>query len=243
MAGVALAPQDLTAATLPDFGVPGQPYGLLGSDVLSRFGAVRIDFTAQTLTLGGPQGPAATDQHARGARADRPPAARRADRARRRGRRCPPPWSSPRATWPSTSACGSAGARPPVHRRHRLVAVGRGRRRGPVRPSGLHRPGPAPRPPSAPPSPRRWCAAVRGRSPAWRCYPQLLGTANFGTIGANGLSGLLGSDQLQRFGWVISTTAGAAGPGLSQLDGAASWAWRKQLTRWSLTSPAACRWE
>ena len=29
----------------------------LGSDVLSRFGAIRIDFSAQTLTLGGPQGP------------------------------------------------------------------------------------------------------------------------------------------------------------------------------------------
>jgi hypothetical protein len=56
-AGVALAPQLLTAATLPDFGVKGQPVGLLGSDVLGRFGAVRLDFKAQTLTFGGPQGP------------------------------------------------------------------------------------------------------------------------------------------------------------------------------------------
>ena len=57
VAGVALAPQDVTAATLPDFGGAGQPVGLLGSDVMSRFGAVRLDFTAQTLTLGGPEGP------------------------------------------------------------------------------------------------------------------------------------------------------------------------------------------
>ena len=59
-AGVALSPQSLTAATLPDFGVKGQPVGLLGSDVLGRFGAVRIDFKGQTLTLGGPEGPAPT---------------------------------------------------------------------------------------------------------------------------------------------------------------------------------------
>ena len=42
--GVALAPQQLTAATLPQIGGKGEPVGLLGSDVLARFGAVRIDF-------------------------------------------------------------------------------------------------------------------------------------------------------------------------------------------------------
>jgi hypothetical protein len=31
----------------------------------------------------------------------------------------------------------------------------------------------------------------------------LLGSVNFGPIGADGTVGLLGSDQLQRFGWVI----------------------------------------
>jgi Aspartyl protease len=58
VAGVPLAAQSLTAATLPDFGGRGQPVGLLGSDVLGRFGAIRIDFTAQTMTLGGPEGAA-----------------------------------------------------------------------------------------------------------------------------------------------------------------------------------------
>jgi hypothetical protein len=56
VSGVPLHPQTLTAATLPDFGGRGQPVGLLGSDVLSSFGAVRLDFAARTLTLGGPQG-------------------------------------------------------------------------------------------------------------------------------------------------------------------------------------------
>jgi len=58
VAGLALDPQDLTAATLPDFGGKGEPVGLLGSDVYGRFGAIRIDFSAQTLTFGGPEGPA-----------------------------------------------------------------------------------------------------------------------------------------------------------------------------------------
>jgi hypothetical protein len=58
--GVNLTPQNLVATTQPYFGVKGQPDGLLGSDVLSRFGAVRLDFAAKALTLGGPEGPAPT---------------------------------------------------------------------------------------------------------------------------------------------------------------------------------------
>ena len=54
--GVALAPQQLTAATLPQIGGKGEPVGLLGSDVLARFGAVRIDFAAGTLVLPGSRG-------------------------------------------------------------------------------------------------------------------------------------------------------------------------------------------
>ena len=58
--GVNLTPQNLVATTQPYFGVKGQPDGLLGSDVLGRFGAVRLDFAAKTLTLAGPEGPAPT---------------------------------------------------------------------------------------------------------------------------------------------------------------------------------------
>ena len=56
--GVDLASQQLTAATLPQMGGKGEPDGLLGSDVLSRFGAVRIDFTSRpgALVLPGPEG-------------------------------------------------------------------------------------------------------------------------------------------------------------------------------------------
>src|ERR1700722_12329889 len=55
--GVGLAPQQLTAATLPQIGGKGEPDGLLGSDVLARFGAVRIDFATGTLILPGSEGP------------------------------------------------------------------------------------------------------------------------------------------------------------------------------------------
>ena len=58
--GVDLAPQQLTSATLPQIGGKGEPVGLLGSDVLARFGVVRIDFVAGDLVLPGPQGPPLT---------------------------------------------------------------------------------------------------------------------------------------------------------------------------------------
>jgi len=47
--GIALESQQLTAATLPQIGGKGEPVGLIGSDVLARFGAVRIDFAAGAL--------------------------------------------------------------------------------------------------------------------------------------------------------------------------------------------------
>jgi hypothetical protein len=40
-------------------------------------------------------------------------------------------------------------------------------------------------------------------------HPQLLGATAFGPISANGTAGLLGSDQLKRFGWVIFDYTGA----------------------------------
>jgi hypothetical protein len=53
---VALAGQSVSVVRMPGFGLEGQPVGLLGSDVLSRFGAVRIDYAAQRLTFAGPEG-------------------------------------------------------------------------------------------------------------------------------------------------------------------------------------------
>ena len=57
MAGLPLAAQPIAAQTIPGWGGEGEPVGLLGADVLSRFGALRLDFAAQTMTLPGIQGP------------------------------------------------------------------------------------------------------------------------------------------------------------------------------------------
>jgi|BarGraIncu00222A_1022003.scaffolds.fasta_scaffold18984_2 hypothetical protein len=58
MAGLPLAGQPITAQTIPGWGGEGEPVGLLGADVLSRFGALRFDFAAQTMTLPGFEAPA-----------------------------------------------------------------------------------------------------------------------------------------------------------------------------------------
>jgi hypothetical protein len=58
MAGLALAGQPIAAQTIPGWGGEGEPVGLLGADVLSRFGALRFDFAAQTMTVSGIQAPA-----------------------------------------------------------------------------------------------------------------------------------------------------------------------------------------
>jgi len=50
-----LAPQVLPSIRIPLFGATDAPAGLLGSDVLSEFGAVRLDFRRQTLVLVGPE--------------------------------------------------------------------------------------------------------------------------------------------------------------------------------------------
>ena len=54
--GVNLVPQQLISATMPQTGGKGEPDGLLGSDVLSRFGAVRVDFAVGALIVPGPEG-------------------------------------------------------------------------------------------------------------------------------------------------------------------------------------------
>lgn len=54
---VGLNTQSVAVVRMPGFGLSGQPMGLLGSDVLSRFGAIRIDYLARLLTVAGPEGP------------------------------------------------------------------------------------------------------------------------------------------------------------------------------------------
>jgi Aspartyl protease len=54
---VPLAAQTVSSIDIPGFGLRAEPAGLLGSDVLSRFGAVQLDYQHQSLTLPGPEGP------------------------------------------------------------------------------------------------------------------------------------------------------------------------------------------
>jgi hypothetical protein len=63
---VPLAPQTVSSIDIPGFGLRSGVAGLLGSDVLSRFGAIQLDFQHQSLTLPGPEGPSpgsGTDVH------------------------------------------------------------------------------------------------------------------------------------------------------------------------------------
>jgi hypothetical protein len=55
---VALAPQTISGIDIPGFGLRDAPSGLLGSDVLSRFGAIQLDYQHESLALPGPEGPA-----------------------------------------------------------------------------------------------------------------------------------------------------------------------------------------
>lgn len=58
--GVRLAGQQLLEAAVPSFGMSPAPEGIIGSDVLSRFLAVRIDYRAKKLTVASPERPAPT---------------------------------------------------------------------------------------------------------------------------------------------------------------------------------------
>jgi hypothetical protein len=55
IAGLTLAPQTLTAVKIPEIGGPGEPVGVIGSDVWNRFGALRVDFRRRDLVVPGPE--------------------------------------------------------------------------------------------------------------------------------------------------------------------------------------------
>lgn len=57
MGDVKLGPQVVLSQPISGLGGTGNPVGLLGADVLSRFGAVRFDVSASQLTFAGPEGP------------------------------------------------------------------------------------------------------------------------------------------------------------------------------------------
>jgi Aspartyl protease len=201
-AGVALSPQTLTAATLPDFGVPGQPVGLLGSDVLSRFGAVRLDFAAQTLTFAGPEGPALSngDEELHGPTG-------------------PPPAAALTQGETGTTVPLTVTLTPGDISLNVRLRFGKGTYKDFIVDTGSSQSvvanalAKSARLASSDLAQRQTtvCSTITVplvHSGTWFIpgvvlHPQLLGSVDFGPIGAGGTAGLLGSDQLQRFGWVI----------------------------------------
>lgn len=63
--GAILKPQALVSASLPKLDASQPLAGVIGSDVLSRFGSVRIDYRTQTMSLGGPEQASPTGSNVR----------------------------------------------------------------------------------------------------------------------------------------------------------------------------------
>jgi predicted aspartyl protease len=197
--GIRLAPQQVTSATLPQIGGKGEPDGLLGSDVLGRFGAVRIDFAAAALVLPGEEGSPLSGSA---------------------------PYTGPLASPPAVLTQGEGTSVPlTVTPTQGDVSLGvavrftRGPRRSFVVDTGSSQSVVA-------------TSVARAESlgstdlaqrqatvcsvitvplvhsgpwsvPGLPLHPQLIGATSFGTISLTGTQGLLGSDQLKRYGWVV----------------------------------------
>jgi len=197
--GVPLAPQQLTSARLPQIGGRGEPMGLLGSDVLSRFGAVRVDFQRNALVVPGPEGDSlgGTDVV--------------------HGPTGPPP----------VALAGGVGSVVPLTVNPVpgdvflgvAVRFGDGARNDFVVDTGSSQ--------SVVSTVVAQADSLAGTDLAQRqatvcsvitvplvhsgpwsvpglsLHPQLLGSTDFGAVGLGGVEGLLGSDQLVRYGWVV----------------------------------------
>ena len=197
--GVALAPQQLTAATLPQIGGKGEPMGLLGSDVLARFGAVRIDFAARALLVDSSEGAAinATSDYTG------PQGAAPAALTLGRGTTVPVTVSPVFGDVSLSVAVRFAGGA----RRNFVIDTGSSQSvvsSNVARSASLRGTDLAQRQATV-------CSVITVplvHSGAWSIpgvslHPQLLGATSFGLISAGGLEGLLGSDQLLRYGWVV----------------------------------------
>ena len=203
--GVSLEPQQLTSAHLPQMGGKGEPMGLLGSDVLSRFGAVRVDFRAGALVLPGAEGEPLTGVD---------------------------PVHGPTGP-PPVSLTGGAGTTVPLSvtpvpgnvSLGVAVRFGGGGPRSFVVDTGSSQ--------SVVSTPVAQAESLAGtdlaqrqatvcsvitvplvHSGAWSVpgmalHPQLLGKTAFGSVGLGGIEGLVGSDQLARYGWVVLDYEGA----------------------------------
>jgi Aspartyl protease len=205
--GVDLASQQLTAATLPQMGGKGEPVGLLGSDVLSRFGAIRVDFAAGALILPGPEGaPLGASLPYTGPKSPPPAVLTQGEGVG--------------TTVPLTVTPAQGDVSLGV-----AVRFGDGRRRSFVVDTGSSQ--------SVVSSSVARAQSLAGtdlaqrqstvcstitvplvHSGAWSVpglalHSQLIGSTDFGSISLSGTQGLLGSDQLKRYGWVILDYVGA----------------------------------
>jgi hypothetical protein len=198
--GVTLASQQLTAATLPQMGGKGEPDGLLGSDVLSRFGSVRVDFAPGALILPGPEGAPLNRQTSFTGPQGSPPAALLQEQ---RGTTVPLT-VTPEPGDVALSVAVGFGQGP---RREFVVDTGSSQSvvsSSVARAQSLKGTDLAQRQSTV-------CSVITVplvRSGSWSVpgsalYPQLIGSTDFGTISQSGTQGLLGSDQLRRYGWVI----------------------------------------
>jgi hypothetical protein len=206
MEGFALAPQQLTAATLPEIGGKGEPMGLLGSDVLSRFGAVRIDFAAGALVLPGPEGaPLSGFAPVAGPVGPPPPAVLTGGQGTTVPLTVTPTpgdvslnvmvrfGTGPRRSFAVDTGSSASVVASSVARAQSLAGSNLAQRQATV------------------------CSVITvplvhsgpWSAPGVLLHPQLIGSTNFGVISIGGLQGLLGSDQLKRYGWVVFDYTGA----------------------------------
>ncbi len=203
--GVVLAPQQLTAATLPQMGGKGEPVGLLGSDVLSRFGGVRIDFDAGALVLPGPEGaPLAQSSPYTGPNGPPPAALTQGERGTTVPLTVTPApgdvslgvavrfAGGPRRDFVVDTGSSQSVVSSSVSRAQSLRGTDLAQRQSTV------------------------CSVITvplvhtgtWSVPGVALHPQLIGSTDFGTISLSGTVGLLGSDQLRRYGWVVLDYAG-----------------------------------
>jgi hypothetical protein len=203
--GVDLSPQALTSAVLPQIGGKGEPVGLLGSDVLSRFGAVRIDFTAGALLLPGPEGqPLPNEDSYTGPTGPAPSAV-----LTQGGGTTVPVTVSPFPGDVSLNVRVRFAGGP---RRSFVVDTGSSQS---VVSTALARAQSLPRT-SLAQRQATVCSVItvplvhsgRWSVPGQPLYPQLVGNTWFGSIALGGTQGLLGSDQLKRYGWIVLDYAG-----------------------------------
>jgi hypothetical protein len=197
--GVTLAPQQLTAATLPQIGGKGEPVGLIGSDVLSRFGAVRIDFSPGALVLPGPEGTPLTGSTSFTGPSGPPPTALTGGQGT-----TVPLTVTPLVGDVSLNVTVRFGTGP---RRSFVVDTGSSQSvvgTSVARASSLAGTDLAQRQSTV-------CSVITvplvhsgpWSVPGQPLHPQLIGETDLGAISVTGIDGLLGSDQLIRFGWVV----------------------------------------